>query len=120
MTTNSTLVNIINPEMIKMWLIRVYDDLYKILIISLISLVVAFTMVFLLRFIAKAMVVTILLSISLGFIGLTTWLWINYAEMKRLAPPANISALNLNNQVQSDTAFLTYSIISTVATVSLY
>lgn len=115
MTSNTTFSDYFNAEMFKLWVIRVNDDLYKILLLSGISLLVAVVLVFLLRYIAKVMVATILISISLGFICLTTWLWVNYAEIKRTSNGVVENIYGI--EVESEKAFLIYSIVSTVVTV---
>jgi hypothetical protein len=119
---NITFFDFLNPSIVNLWMVQLHDDLHKIGLISGVALAVAFILVFLIRYIAKIMVIVILLTLSLGsignlnvyltcligiiylFLGLTTWLWYNYAEIIRS---------NSNNS----TSFLAYSIISTVLTV---
>ena len=67
--TNATLLDYFDPEIIKICLIKVYDDMNTIILISGIALVLAITLVFLLRYIAKVMVITVLVSVAVGFLG---------------------------------------------------
>lgn len=103
---------------------KILNDLYmswkEMLVLCFIAVAFSGLMVLLIRFLASAIVWVILTVSILGSIAGTAFLWWTYVDIKnKLNKDEAISLPLLDVEINSERAFLVYSIIATVLTVIL-
>lgn len=108
----------IQSDLYKLSFIQLYQQLPMIGLLSLGSLILTVFLVFLLRYISRAMVIIVFLVSSLGCIALSTFLWLEFVKLNNQAPIAYIFPL-IGVETDAKTAYLVYSILATILTLIL-
>ncbi|RNA43074.1 choline transporter 1 isoform X2, partial [Brachionus plicatilis] len=109
----------LNLQELKFSSLELYRKLPDIGYLSLAALLFTIILVVLLRYIAKLMVVLVLILSSLGSIGLSALLWLKYSDLRQNNDQTIHSMPILEIEMQSKTAYLIYSIAMTIFTVIL-
>jgi solute carrier family 44 protein 1 (choline transporter-like protein) len=104
---------------LNMAVVQLKEHYENVILLSLAALVITVILVFSLRYIAKVMIPAILLLTSLGFIGLSTFLWIKYVEVTKSssASPSTIITTTttipfIGIELENDTLYLTSAILA--------
>lgn len=124
-SNNTELINllknnsIINIQDLKFSMLELYKKLPDVGYLSLAALLVTIILVALLRYIAKFMIIIVLILSSVGSIALSVLLWLKFAELKRKNDQTIHSLPILEIEMKTQTAYLIYSIVATVFTVIL-
>lgn len=105
-----------NAQIIQTYVVRLNQQLPKIGWLSLISLGITIVLVALLRYIAKILVALVVFLAASGTTGITVFLWLKFAEYRRLVVKPEYSVPLLDIEMDIATAYLIYAIAATVLT----
>ncbi len=108
-----------SKEIAKLSIVQVYEKLPKIALLALASLLITIILVFLLRYIAKAVIYTIMIIASAGSIGIAVYLWLRFSELIKAGSDSKTTIPIIGIEIQLTTAFLIYAILSTLLSLLL-
>jgi hypothetical protein len=106
-----------NTEILKLSIVQLYESFPKIGALAILCFLITLAIVFLLRYIAKIIIVLVLIASSIGCIAITIYLWLKYFEINRSPIDITQSIPLFNIQISSTKLFLILSIISSIVTV---
>lgn len=107
-----------SKEIASLYVVQVYDNLPKIGVLAIASLLITIMFVVLLRYIARTLVFLIMAIAALGSIAASAFLWWKFSELVKNGSVA-MTSWPLVGELQLVTAFLVYAIVVTVLTVIL-
>ena len=95
------------------------ENLPKIGLLALASLLITVLLVFLLRYIAHIVIYFIMAIAALGSIAITTFLWLRFVETVKSGSSVTTVVPVIGIEMQVSTTFLVYAILMSILTVIL-